>query len=226
MTSSALHKLKYVQASNGLAMPNIRNNALIRIVDDDADIRESLGLMLESEGWQSIAFDSAEDFLTGDMPSMPGAVLLDIQMERMNGLDLQEEMNNRGYSLPIIFITGHGNIPIAVEAMRNGAFDFLEKPVNPENLLRSLEAATALSFSQSCGVISEDALEQVLHKLTERQLEVLKHLLNGEGVRLIAKKLGISLRTVQGHRVQIYKAFGIHRFEQLSSLSHQILDRI
>lgn len=203
-----------------------RNTALIRIVDDDADIRESLSLMLESEGWQSSAFPSAEVFLTGDMPSTPGVVLLDIQMDGMNGMDLQDEMMNRGYSLPIIFVTGHGNIPLAVEAMRKGAYDFLEKPVNPMDLLRSLEGAALLSVTQSANVPDEAEIAEALKKLTDRQIEVLRHLLAEEGVRVISEKLGISLRTVQGHRVQIYKAFGIHRFSQLSAIKSRIDDAL
>ena len=203
-----------------------RSTALIRIVDDDADIRESLSLMLESEGWQSSAFPSAEVFLTGDMPSTPGVVLLDIQMDGMNGMDLQDEMMNRGYSLPIIFVTGHGNIPLAVEAMRKGAYDFLEKPVNPMDLLRSLEGAALLSVTQSANVPDEAEIAEALKKLTDRQIEVLRHLLAEEGVRVISEKLGISLRTVQGHRVQIYKAFGIHRFSQLSAIKSRIDDAL
>lgn len=199
-----------------------RNAALIRIVDDDPDIRESLCLMLESEGWQSSAFPSAEAFLVGDMPSQPGVVLLDIQMDGMNGMDLQEEMMNRGYALPVIFVTGHGSIPLAVEAMRKGAYDFLEKPVNPMELLRSLESAASLSVAQSINIPDQAQIEEALKKLTDRQIEVLKHLLAQEGVRLISEKLGISLRTVQGHRVQIYKAFGIHRFSQLSAIQDQL----
>ena len=203
-----------------------RSSALIRIVDDDADIRESLSLMLESEGWQSSAYPTAEAFLTGDMPSTPGVVLLDIQMDGMNGMDLQEEMMNRGYALPIIFVTGHGSIPLAVEAMRKGAYDFLEKPVNPMDLLRSLEGAALLSVTQSANVPDETQIAEALKKLTDRQIEVLRHLLAEEGVRVISEKLGISLRTVQGHRVQIYKAFGIHRFAQLSTIKSRIYDAL
>lgn len=201
---------------------DLKENALVRIVDDDPDIRESLQMMLESEGWKSASFAGAEAFLIGDMPSVPGVVLLDIQMDGMNGMDLQEAMIDRGYSLPIIFVTGHGSISIAVEAMRKGAFDFLEKPVNPSKLLQSIEAAAFLSLTQSANIPNDDQVKEALDRLTDRQKEVLRHLLAKEGVRVVSEKLGISLRTVQGHRVQIYKAFGIHRFAQLYAVRRQI----
>lgn len=106
-------------------------------------------MMLESEGWRQTQYKSAESFLVGDTPSEPGVVLLDIQMEGMNGLDLQILMAERGYALPIIFITGHGNIRTAVDSMRNGAYDFLEKPVDIDRLLSSLESAASLSMARA-----------------------------------------------------------------------------
>lgn len=206
------------------AMPtNVRNEALIRIVDDDPEIRESLGMMLESEGWRQTDYDSAESFLAGDTPSVPGVVLIDIQMDGMNGLDLQILMTERGYALPVIFVTGHGNVRIAVDSMRNGAYDFLEKPVDIDRLLASLEGAAALSVARSSKLPDESVISSALEKLTERQVEVLRHLLNREEARAISERLGISMRTVQGHRVKIYQAFGIHRFEQLCAVKDDVL---
>ena len=205
---------------------NVQNTALIRIVDDDPEIRETLGMMLESEGWRQVQYDSAESFLVGDTPSEPGVVLLDIQMGGMNGLDLQILMTERGYALPIIFITGHGNVRTAVDSMRNGAYDFLEKPVDIDRLLSSLEGAASFSVARASKLPDVASIKEALQKLTERQIEVLLHLLREEDVRSIAERLGISLRTVQGHRVKIYQAFGIHRFEQLYAVKDDVLSTL
>lgn len=205
---------------------NVQNTALIRIVDDDPEIRETLGMMLESEGWRQVQYDSAESFLVGDTPSEPGVVLLDIQMGGMNGLDLQILMAERGYALPIIFITGHGNVRTAVDSMRNGAYDFLEKPVDIDRLLSSLEGAASFSVARASKLPDVASIKEALQKLTERQIEVLLHLLREEDVRSIAERLGISLRTVQGHRVKIYQAFGIHRFEQLYAVKDDVLSTL
>lgn len=205
---------------------NVQNTAVIRIVDDDPEIRETLGMMLESEGWRQVQYDSAESFLVGDTPSEPGVVLLDIQMGGMNGLDLQILMAERGYALPIIFITGHGNVRTAVDSMRNGAYDFLEKPVDIDRLLSSLEGAASFSVARASKLPDVASIKEALQKLTERQIEVLLHLLREEDVRSIAERLGISLRTVQGHRVKIYQAFGIHRFEQLYAVKDDVLSTL
>lgn len=205
---------------------NVQNTAVIRIVDDDPEIRETLGMMLESEGWRQVQYDSAESLLVGDTPSEPGVVLLDIQMGGMNGLDLQILMAERGYALPIIFITGHGNVRTAVDSMRNGAYDFLEKPVDIDRLLSSLEGAASFSVARASKLPDVASIKEALQKLTERQIEVLLHLLREEDVRSIAERLGISLRTVQGHRVKIYQAFGIHRFEQLYAVKDDVLSTL
>ena len=203
-------------------LESLQQVSLIRIVDDDAEIRETLSLMLETEGWQTAAYSGAREFLVGDQPSKPGVVLLDIQMGGMNGLDLQIEMTERGYVLPVIFITGHASVDAAVDAMRRGARDFLQKPVDPERLLASLAEAARESVAEASHVPAPDEIRRALAELTDRQKEVLLCLLDKEHVRTIAERLGISLRTVQGHRVTIYRKFGIHSFRQLKDLSAEI----
>ena len=108
---------------------------LIRIVDDDEDMRESLSFLLESEGWQCAAYASAREFLIEDAGSVPGCLILDIRMPEMTGLELQQEMNRRKIFLPIVFLTGHGSIDMAVSAMKSGAVEFLQKPVDHARLL-------------------------------------------------------------------------------------------
>ena len=200
----------------------LQKESLIRIVDDDAEIRETLSLMLEIEGWRTRAYPGAQEFLVNDQPSMPGVLLLDIEMGGMNGLDLQIEMMERGYSLPVIFITGHASVDAAVDAMRRGARDFLQKPVDPDRLLSSLTEAARESVLEASHALGTEEIRKALSELTDRQKEVLLHLLDEEHVRKIAERLQISLRTVQGHRVTIYRKFGIHSFRQLKDLRGDI----
>lgn len=191
---------------------------LIRIVDDDPEIVETLGLMLGVEGWRCAGYPSAEAFLTGDAPSEPGCVLLDIQMGGMSGIDLQLEMAERGYALPIIFVTGHASVDVAVDAMRRGAFDFLQKPVDPERLLESIRSAALQSYRESRHEPTQADVERAVSELTDRQMEIVHRLLKGEKTRKIADDLEISLRTVQGHKVTIYRKFGIHTAAQFAAL--------
>ena len=109
---------------------------LIRIVDDDEDLAESLKFLLEPEGWKVVSYLSAEDYLKSDAPSVEGCLLLDIRMPGLSGLELQEKMKERGWEVPIIFLTGHGDVDVAVQAMKFGAYDFLQKPVKAERLIR------------------------------------------------------------------------------------------
>lgn len=113
-------------------------HALVRIVDDEADLREALSFVLDMEGWKTVTYGRAEDFFTGDSPSEPGCVVLDVRMPGMSGIEAQHEMRSRGIALPIIFLTGHGDVDMAVGAVQDGAFDFLLKPVDNDGRLCGL----------------------------------------------------------------------------------------
>lgn len=113
---------------------------LIRIVDDDEDLAESLKFLLEPEGWEVVSYPSAEDYLKSDAPSVEGCLLLDIRMPGLSGLELQEKMKERGWEVPIIFLTGHGDVDVAVQAMKFGAYDFLQKPVKAERLIQAISS--------------------------------------------------------------------------------------
>ena len=119
-------------------------HALVRIVDDEADLREALSFVLDMEGWKTVTYGRAEDFFTGDSPSEPGCVVLDVRMPGMSGIEAQHEMRSRGIALPIIFLTGHGDVDMAVGAVQDGAFDFLLKPVDNERFLNSVGRAPLL----------------------------------------------------------------------------------
>ena len=163
--------------------------SLIRIVDDDAEMRESLEFLLSTEGWKSRSYASAEAFLETDDVMVPGCLILDIRMPGLSGLQLQELLKKKDYSLPILFITAHGDITMAVEAVKNGAFDFLPKPLDDEKLLASVEKAISDAakrvFAERLG-IAEKTVQihrgQVCRKLKVRSaVEISRILDQAEG---------------------------------------------
>mgnify|MGYP000917895764 CR=1 FL=1 len=182
---------------------------LIRIVDDDEGMRESLSFLLESEGWQSAAYASAREFLIEDAGSVPGCLILDIRMPEMTGLELQQEMNVRGYALPIIFLTGNGDIDMAVGAMRDGAVDFVQKPVRQERLLTAIARAVTRSVSETGAVETEGAIRAKVQELTEREREIAELIGKKLTNRQISERTGITVRTVEVHRAAIIRKLGV-----------------
>lgn len=147
-------------------LEEMQNEALIRIVDDDADLRKGLTFMLECAGWKSAAYPSARDFLTQDSPSIPGCLILDVQMAGMTGIELQHEMNRRGNTLPIIFLTGHGDIDMAVTAMIDGAANFIQKPPESGKLLAAIETCVSQSLKNVEGTgICQDTSKKLVRSL-------------------------------------------------------------
>ena len=154
-------------------------HALVRIVDDEADLREALSFVLDMEGWKTVTYGRAEDFFTGDSPSEPGCVVLDVRMPGMSGIEAQHEMRSRGIALPIIFLTGHGDVDMAVGAVQDGAFDFLLKPVDNERFLNSVACAAWASAAAAAGLPGEDSLER-LAALTKRERSLAELIALGE----------------------------------------------
>jgi len=177
--------------------------SVISIVDDDAAARSSLRLLLKSLGLAAVAFDSAASFLASYDPEQPGCLLLDIRMPGMNGLELQEQLTQRGSLSPIIFITGHGDVAMAVEAMQHGAFDFLQKPFRDQELLDRVQRAIAKDRTSREQLRSHDSIRQRIESLTTREQDVLSLITGGDANKLIAHKLGISQRTVEIHRARV-----------------------
>ena len=173
------------------------------IVDDDPSFRDSLQFLLESVGLEARVFSSARDFLDAADPEAPGCLLLDVRMPGMSGLDLQNELADAGISLPIIFLTGHGTVPMSVQAMKAGAVDFLQKPVDERDLLDAVHQA----FDQDRWARMErDELREIqmrINSLTAREYEVFTFLVSGMLNKQVAYRLGTTERTIKAHRSRI-----------------------
>lgn len=185
-----------------------QEHALVRIVDDEADLREALSFVLDMEGWKTVTYGRAEDFFTGDSPSEPGCVVLDVRMPGMSGIEAQHEMRSRGIALPIIFLTGHGDVDMAVGAVQDGAFDFLLKPVDNERFLNSVACAAWVSAAAAAGLPGEDSLER-LAALTKRERSLAQLIALGLTNREAAERSGIAQRTMEVHRANILRKLGV-----------------
>lgn len=187
-----------------------KSAVLVRIVDDDPDVREAEEFMLSCKGWTTRSYGSARDFLVDDRASVPGCLVLDIRMPEMSGIELQAEMRKRGYQLPIIFLTGHGDVDTAVKTLKRGATDFLQKPVESGRLLAAIERACDLSVTAAKGELTGEKAQAVLDEMSERETEITALIAEGVGNRGISARLGIAERTVQGHRNNIYHKLRVH----------------
>lgn len=189
-------------------------SALIRIVDDDASVRDALVYMLEQEGFDTVAYASAEEFLVNDMPSRPGVVVLDVRMPGMSGTRLQDEMIARRIDTPIIFLTGHGDVDMAVKALRKGAYHFLQKPVDTDELVRTIRECLEKTRR---GLTAEEAREAI-GLLTPRERQIAKLLLQGVPNHGIAERLSLSVRTVENHRTSLYRKLRVNSYEELKRI--------
>ena len=185
------------------------------VVDDDAGVREGLSLLLETVGLQAQLFASATEFLEAYNEDMVGCLIVDVRMPRMTGLDLQEKLRERHSSLPIIFITGHGDIPMAVEAMRRGAIDFIRKPFREQDLLDRINEALAADLCARRAVVTTQQTLQRVASLTAREYDVFEGVAEGKMNKVIGHELGISERTVEVHRSQVMKKLGVKTLAQL-----------
>jgi RNA polymerase sigma factor (sigma-70 family) len=191
---------------------------VVNIVDDDAGVRTSIGMLLKSVGIPSSIYASAREFLDAHDASRPGCLVLDIRMPGMSGLDLQQELNARGVSLPIIFITGHGDVPMAVEAMRSGAFDFLQKPFRDQELIDRVQRALERDAENRRAAEERRQIRDRLETLTPREREVLELMAQGKPNKVMAGDLGLSQRTVEIHRAHVMEKMGADSVAQLVSM--------
>jgi two-component system response regulator FixJ len=173
------------------------------VVDDDDAVRDSLRLLLKSAGITCDAYGSAQEFLSRYDASQPGCLVLDVRMPGMSGLEMQQQLNLRGAMLPVIFITGHGDIPMAVEAMQHGAFDFLQKPFRDQELLDRVQRALTRDTETRARLRHTDRIRERLQTLSPREREVLDLVTQGKANKMVAGDLGVSQRTVEIHRAHV-----------------------
>ena len=176
---------------------------IVFVVDDDADLRESLCALLEAAGVTAEAFDSARAFLDAHRPERAGCLIADIRMPDMDGLELQEELNRRNAGLPVIVVTGHADVPLAVRAMKAGAVDLIEKPYDDALLLASVKRALAQAHGAREQAAVAEAAKARIATLSARERQVLELLVAGQPNKIIAYELDISPRTVEIHRAHV-----------------------
>ncbi|MEO6185129.1 MAG: response regulator transcription factor [Steroidobacteraceae bacterium] len=188
---------------------------VVFVVDDDTGVRSSIRLLLKSVGIAATPYGSAKDFLAAYDAAQPGCLILDIRMPGMSGLELQQELNRRGAVIPVVFITGHGDIPMAVEAMQQGAFDFLQKPFRDQDLIDRVQRAVERDHLHRRSLQETDGIQQRLASLTPREHEVLGLLTQGKQNKVMAADLGLSQRTVEIHRAHVMEKMDARSVAQL-----------
>ncbi|MBB3047680.1 FixJ family two-component response regulator [Litorivivens lipolytica] len=193
--------------------------ATVFIVEDDEAVRDSLKLMLESLGHKVEAFERADTFLEAYDPERPGCIVLDIRMPGMNGMELQRKLNAMMSILPIIFVTGHGDVPMAVEAMQQGAVDFVQKPYREQDLLDKIQKAIAQDAEHRHELKEVKVIKERHEELTPREREVMDMMVDGKANKVIAIDLDISQRTVEIHRARVMEKMGAKSLAQLVRMS-------
>lgn len=193
--------------------------SIVYVVDDDRGVRHSLGLLLHSVGLGNETYESAADFLAAFRPDRICCLVADIRMPGMSGLELQRELAERGIEIPIIFITGHGDVPMAVAAMKDGALDFLTKPFRDQELLDRVEAALATAAADHAGRQQTDAVRTRFESLTPREVEVMRMVVDGSANKVIAMDLGVSQRTVELHRARVMQKMAARSLAELVRMS-------
>jgi two-component system response regulator FixJ len=193
-------------------------DAVLFVVDDDAAMRRSLVYLFDSAGWLVASFESAHDFLERYDGHVPGCLVLDVRMPLMSGLELQQMLKNHGVHLPIIFLTGHGDLAMAVQAMKSGACDFLEKPCKDQVLLDAVTRAVQRSIEECRISTQSHAAQTALAALTAREREVAELMAVGKPNKIIARELGISDKTVQVHRHNTMEKLGVHSAAEIAHL--------
>jgi two-component system response regulator FixJ len=196
------------------------------VVDDDSGVRNAMRALLKSVGLNAVLFASAQEFLAAYDPQQPGCLLLDIRMPGMSGMDLQQELNLRGAVVPVIFMSGHADIPMAVEAMQHGAFDFLQKPFRDQDLLDRIQRAIAKDGERRVALGERARIKSHLESLTDREREVLDLLTLGKQNKSIAQDLGVSPRTIEIHRARVMEKMDAQSVAELVRMMLDLGHRI
>jgi len=194
----------------------------VHVVDDDAAMRRSIVFLTESVGWPVASWASAEAFLAAAGAEMSGCLVLDIRMPAMSGLELQQVLRERQLRLPVIFITGHGDVAMAVQAMKDGALDFLEKPFKDQQLLDAIARAMREQARSQAAASRQAEVRGLYAALTAREREVAARIARGLSNKLVARELAISDKTVQVHRAHVMEKMGVHSAAELAQLLMRI----
>ena len=200
------------------------SQAFAHIVDDDEAIRDALTWLFRTRQVASQPWESAEAFLAAWQPDWRGCIVLDIRMREMSGLECFDALRERGNTLPVIFLTGHGDVPMAVGALKKGAFDFLEKPVDDNALVDVVIRALASNARHQLNQETQASVATRLAQLTPREQEVMQLVLAGKFNKVIADELNISMRTVEVHRSRVFEKMGVRSAVELAQLLAQPRD--
>jgi two-component system response regulator DctR len=190
----------------------------VHLVDDDEAIRDALAWLLKSRGIPCRSYDCAESFLAEWSPKLAGCIILDMRMPGMSGLDCFDALRERGSALPVIFLTGHGDVPLAVATLKKGAFDFFEKPLNDNDLANRVQEAMALDAARQAASASADSVKARLATLTARERQIMELVLLGKFNKVIADDLNISMRTVEVHRANLFDKMKVKTAVELANL--------
>jgi len=206
-------------ASSPKVAERVVTKPMVFIVDDDDGVRRAMSALMESVGYAHLTYPSATEFLRQYDAAQSGCLVLDIRMPEMSGLELQQELNKRGYAIPLIFVTGHGDVPMAVEAMKKGAFDFVQKPFRDQDLLDRVNHALQQDNSLRRETADKNEVLQRWNTLTQREKEVMALIVEGKANKVVAQDLNLSERTVEIHRARVMEKMQVRSVAQLVKLS-------
>ena len=203
-----------------MAKPNERSATVptVHVVDDDDGMRRALSLLLNTVGYRTLVFASPAEFLAQYDADAPGCLVLDIRMPGMSGLELQQQLNRTGSMLPVIFITGHGDVPMAVQAMKEGAFEFIQKPFRDQDLLDRINHAIQQDAENRNTLARRADVARRLESLTPRERQVMAMVVDGAANKVIAIDLDLSERTVEIHRAKVMEKMGARSVAHLVKL--------
>ncbi len=196
----------------------------IYVVDDDDGMRRALDALLSTVGYKTAVFSRPTDFLTNFKPDSPGCLVLDIRMPDMSGLEVQQQLNRMGSMLPVIFITGHGDVPMAVQAMKEGAFEFIQKPFRDQDLIDRINHALKLDAENRSTVARHADIQHRIESLTPRERQVMDLVVDGAANKVIAIDLALSERTVEIHRAKVMEKMGARSVAHLVKLHLTLTD--
>jgi FixJ family two-component response regulator len=199
-----------------------KKKSKVFIIDDDAEIRQSLSLLLKSAGYQAECFSSINEFLVMENYNNAGCILLDIFLGGKTGLELQVDIETKFESLPIIYITGHGDIPMSVEAMKKGAVNFLQKPIEDEKLFSAIDEAINRSIEIIQKYSQLEKFKSVVNSLSAREYEIFRYVITGMINKQIALELGIAEHTVKNHRLKITEKLGVKSVAELVYIAEKL----